>query len=57
MNCPQCSSSEVEQVNKFDEASIDNDECSHEFECHGCDVHFVITYHAVDVHIVDETED
>jgi len=57
MKCPSCNSDEVDQTTKFDLVDIDNEQCTHEFECMDCGCLFTITYQAIDTTIIEESED
>lgn len=52
MKCPNCTSNEVDLVSSI----IDNDHCSHDFECFVCACLFTATYVVEEIGIVDEVE-
>jgi hypothetical protein len=56
MNCPNCSSDNVDQTDKFDLTIIDHEECQHDFECFDCGCLFNIVFAPIATKIVSESD-
>jgi transcriptional regulator NrdR family protein len=53
MKCPNCNSDEVDLVSSL----IDNDHCSHDYECFSCSCSFTATYEIEYIRINDEHDE
>jgi hypothetical protein len=53
MKCPNCTSSEVDLLASV----VDEEHCSHDFECFACGCSFTAEYQIHNIHITDEEED
>jgi hypothetical protein len=52
MKCPNCASSEVDLTASV----IDDDHCSHDFECFSCGCSFTAEYEIKEVHVTDNED-